>query len=173
MSLDGKRRERHTALAICRDVGKALHFCNSESPQWATLAERDNILQFLELLQARGMGPDGQLTKLERLVDAINYGQSRGDISEEEKGDVLRHITKWKRCLRTEKSKLNVERMEKASEMDMDIGSITTVVDNTRMWARVDDVTRRARKGRVVSSSDIKEVTAFLALAIKLKAYQR
>jgi hypothetical protein len=55
----------------------------------------------------------------------------------------------------------------------MDIGSITTVVDNTRMWQRVNEVTMRARKDRRVSASDIKEVTAFLAFAIKLKAYQR
>jgi hypothetical protein len=55
----------------------------------------------------------------------------------------------------------------KASKLEIDIACITTVVDNTRMWQRVDEVTRRARKNRRVSASDIKEVTAFLALAIK------
>jgi hypothetical protein len=51
---------------------------------------------------------------------AINYGQSQGDISEVEKRKVLRHVIKWKRCLRTEKSKLNVGQMEKASQRDGD-----------------------------------------------------
>jgi hypothetical protein len=39
-SLDGKRREKHTALAICCDKGKALYFFDSEAPQWATLAKQ-------------------------------------------------------------------------------------------------------------------------------------
>ena len=75
MSLDGKRRKEHVAHAICRDVGKILHFCNPSKPTWVKLTNREKVMSYIEELKTRGMTLAGQLTKLERLCDALAYGE--------------------------------------------------------------------------------------------------
>ena len=54
MSLDGKRRKEHVANAICRDVGKILHFCNPSEPTWEALTNRDKVMSYVEALKSRG-----------------------------------------------------------------------------------------------------------------------
>ncbi len=170
MSLDGKRREEHTATAIIRDIGKVLQ---ESKPCWAELAVHSNLLGFMELLKARKMQADGQLTKLERIVDALTYAEMAGHIDEDSASKILRSIVKWKTLLRGEKTRRNVERLEKMSDEPLKMKSISDVVDDSVMWKKFERALARARDGRSLSNGEIRVVTGFLALVIKLKSYQR
>lgn len=100
----------------------------------------------------------------------MNYAELEGHIRADA---VLRHIKKWKSCLRTEKSRRNVERLEASSEMEMDMGQISAVVDDHESWRKCDKVLRKAARGSELTVKERKLVTAFLACVVKLKAYQR
>ena len=173
MSLDGKRRESHTAEAICRDIGKMLFYASPAKLNWKMLVNSDRVGCYMEVLQRRGMQADGQLTKLERLSDALNFVEINGHISVEESARFKAKLVKWKRTLRSEKERRTVERMERESEQVMDLNDITKVLDNKAMWKNVDRNLEKARQGKIISADDMKFVTSVLMLCIKIKSYQR
>ena len=78
MSLDGKQKKEHVAHAICRDVGRSFTSATPMSHTWDSLMNTARVMGYIELLRKRGMQVDGQLTKLERLCDALAYAEKIG-----------------------------------------------------------------------------------------------
>jgi hypothetical protein len=71
------------------------------------------------------MKADGQLTKLERLGDALNFAKAIGEVGFDETAKFRAILVKWRRTLRSEKERRTVERLEKESEEKIRLGGHT------------------------------------------------
>ena len=173
MSLDGKRNKEHVSHAICRDVGKILFFCNPNVPTWDSLINRTKVMGFIELLRNRGMQADGQLTKLERLCDGLEYAEKYEFVESGPKEAFLTSIKSWKKTLRSDKTRCQVERIEEASEGQISMAEISNVVDSPHMWNQFDMIVNEASMDKPLSKYELKLATAIVAMTVMLKSYQR
>ncbi|ORU95070.1 MAG: hypothetical protein A6F71_10445 [Cycloclasticus sp. symbiont of Poecilosclerida sp. M] len=82
-------------------------------------------------------------------------------------------IERWKKTLRCQKNALQVRRREDASEMDMNMETISAVVDNPTMWSDFSDIVDRARHGEEVPEKDLKLAMGIVMVAVMFKSYQR
>ena len=48
---------------------------SARSPDWSRLTDRDQLIGFVEKLTRAGVGPKGQLGKLDALSNAVRYYQ--------------------------------------------------------------------------------------------------
>lgn len=92
--------------------------------------------RFFDELRRRGVGPEGQLTKLEhipltlkwlklRLLPGSNYTAGYEAIAHMETTMVT-----WKNSLRKEKRKLQANRLDALSRLPLDLNSVMEVVEN-------------------------------------------
>ncbi len=176
MGLAGKKKSEKSATSVVTDISKMLYFHNDEELQWNSITDRQKLLLYMNKLQDLNVGPEGQLTKLERVCAAYHFlKRTKKDDRElstqikETEGEIY----DWKKTLRRQKQALNVRRLEKTSEMDLNMGEITEVVDNPTMWAKFSDIVTRAKNGRDVPENDLKLAMGIMAAAVKLKSYQR
>ena len=176
MGLAGKKRTEKSAESIVRDISKILYFHNEKELQWENITNREKLLQFMNKLDGMKVGPEGQLTKLERVCELYRY-LKRTKRDDPELTTKIREseedIEQWKKTLRGEKQVLQAKRMEEASEMDMSLEDITAVVDSPEMWARFSDTVARIKDGEEVPENDLKLAMTSVMLAIKLKSFQR
>ena len=176
MGLAGKKRSEKSAESIVTDISKILFFHNDRELLWENITNKQKLLHFMDKLDDMKVGPEGQLTKLERVCELYRFlkrtkrddPQLIADIRETEED-----IEQWKKSLRSEKKQLQVRRMEEASEMDMSLEAITEVVDSPQMWARFSDTVTRIKNGEEVPENDLKLAMGSVMLAIKLKSFQR
>ena len=98
--IDGNRRSPTSAEAIITDISKLLHHSGKDELNWTHLTERKNISTYLEMIKKMGVGPDGQLTKLERLCDALSYLRYYQPSLKSKIEEMEVHIQRWKQVLR-------------------------------------------------------------------------
>ena len=176
MGLAGKKRSEKNAESIVIDISKILYFHNDKELVWENITNKQKLLQFMDKLDEMEVGPEGQLTKLERVCELYRYLKRTKRESPELIAEIRESeedIEQWKKTLRGEKKMLQARRMEEASEMDMSLQAITEVVDNPEMWARFSDTVTRIKNGDVVSENDLKLAMGSVMLAVKLKSFQR
>ena len=127
------------------------------------------------MIKKMGVGPDGQLTKLERLCDALNYLKYYHQPSLKEKIDDMEvHIQRWKQVLRKEKNIKQIDRMENLSEnSNLSLDVITNVVDNKSMWDKFEETVDALKRGRKVSDNSLKAAMGVVMVSVVLKSYQR
>ena len=73
------------------------------------------------------MGPEGQLTKLERVCDLLWYLKKHDKDNINMKNEIVdteSEIKLWKRTLREKKKALQVRRLEEISEQDLTFAMI-------------------------------------------------
>jgi hypothetical protein len=131
------------------------------------------LLEYLNTLEELKIGPEGQLSKLERVSAALNFLKMTKRITTEMIQDTELHIQQWKRTLRSQKSSLQVKRIEEVSEMNLSMDQITQVVDNQEMWGRYDKTMKRFKKHQEVTESEQKIALATIMTCIMLKSSQR
>ena len=91
---------------------------------------------FFEELRKRGVGPEGQLTKLEHLTLVLRWLKSRLIPGENYTAgfEAISHIEDkvrtWKLSLRKEKRKLQANRLDTLSRLPLDLNSVTKIVEN-------------------------------------------
>ena len=88
---------------MASDVSKYLAFANRNNCDWSVLADIDKLKEFVTLLENGGIGPDGMVTKIDRLLTAINYVQ-RGKITNIP-DDLQQRVELWKSSFKREKKK--------------------------------------------------------------------
>lgn len=50
-----------------------LFFYDRSKVDWEMYLDKGNIVQYMEILESLGIGPEGQLTKLKRVFDVLKY----------------------------------------------------------------------------------------------------
>ena len=176
MGLAGKKRKEETAENIVSDISKILFFHNEHEVQWENITNTKKLLKYMDKMESCNVGPEGQLTKLERVCLAFEFLKMNRPKDTDLRNQLLESemfIERWKKTLRTEKNALQVRRREDASEMDMNMETISEVVDNPNMWSTFSDIVEEARYGQEVPEKDLKLVMGIVMVAVMLKSYQR
>ena len=133
----------------------------------------------MEKLHALGVGPEGQLAKLEGVSVALKYlGIRYCDRTNEGFLDFQTSMTlmeakldSWKRQLRRQKKKLSLQRLDALSTSSLTLADVTKVVDNVKMWGRFDRAVTKARAGEDVE--DLKFAMGACSIALLYKNWQR
>lgn len=175
MGIGGKRRKPSSADAIVAEISKMVYFGGPDDFDWTHLINVGKVKAYMEKMQEMKIGPEGQLTKLERLCDALDYLKyyyQDGRLAEQV-AKIEIHVSKWKRVLRTEKQELNIARLEKTSEEDLDMSIITNVVDNPQMWSTFDSIVEKIQEGEDISDDELKLAMGSVMITLVLKNYQR
>ena len=174
MGLGGKRRSDKAAHDIVRDISKMLYFGRSEELDWGTITKKERLLAYMEEVQFLGVGPEGQLSKLDRVCDAYQFLRRKENPTwDQQMSASMLDIATWKKTLRQEKNALNVERLEKASELDADMSTISNIVDNQDMWVQFSNTVDQIRDDEDVPETDLKLAMGIVMISIKLKSLQR
>lgn len=110
MGIAGKRRSSTSADNIAREISKMLYYGDPEKLDWVHITNKNKIKLYMEKMQKMQkmkIGPESQLTTLERLCDALEYLKyhyNNGSLSSNV-ADIAFHIPTWKKVLRKEKRK--------------------------------------------------------------------
>ena len=75
-SIDSGFRSSKAADAIVTDISKCVHFISPKCFSWGSLMDETSLRRFMDMLQTRGVGPQGQLGKLTNICHAITYVQT-------------------------------------------------------------------------------------------------
>jgi len=105
-SFDGGNRSSTEAMQIAMDVSKFLAFADNKQLSWKNLFDIDRMKSYFEYLKKCGIGPDGILTKIERMQTCIKYLVRANDTYKTRRADandVLDRISLWKTSFRNEK----------------------------------------------------------------------
>ncbi len=175
MGIGGKRRKPSSADAIATEISKMLYFGGPDKLDWIHLTDLGKVKLYMEKMEKMKIGPEGQLTKMERLCDALDYLKYHyqdGRLAEKV-AKIEFHIPEWKKVLRVAKQELNTTRLEKLSEEDLDMSIITDVVDNPQMWNTFYSVIERIEQGEDVSDEELKVAMGSVLITLVLKNYQR
>ncbi len=176
MGIAGKRRSESVAETIVRDVSKILYFYDNESLKWEGITNCNNLQKYINHLDSLKMGPEGQLTKLERVCDLLWYLKKHDKDNINMKNEIVdteSEIKLWKRTLREKKKALQVRRLEEISEQDLTLDDITAVVDNDRMWLKFSEIVDKAKKGSDIPDEDLKVAMGIVMINVKLKSFSR
>ena len=176
MGLDGKMRSESSADSIATDISKVLYATGKEKLDMANLTDRKKLLLFIDQIKEIGVGPEGQLTKLERLCDCYEYlRKTRGEDDDLMKAisGIQSDVNRWKKTLRGEKQKLVVQRLEKTSDMELTLESITSVVDCEELWVSFSNTIDRIKRREEVTNTDLKLAMSCVMLCVKLKSMQK
>ena len=175
MGIGGKRRSASSADHIVAEISKMLYFGDSDTLDWTHLTNKNKMKLYMEKMDELKVGPEGQLTKLERLTDALDYlkyyhedGRLATQVA-----DIEFHIDRWKKVLRGEKKKLRASRLERVSDLNLDMSTITDVVDNPNLWNRFDATIEALQRGEDMTDTDLKLAMGSVTIALVLKSYQR
>ena len=176
MGVAGKKKSENAASAIVKDISKALYYYNDQELDWAGITDRLNLLQYMNRLEALNIGPEGQLSKLEGVSAALQFLKLTKNFSTEMKStiqDTELYIQQWKRTLRSQKSTLQIQRIERASEMNFNLQQVTKVVEHPEMWGRYHKTIRKLKRNKEVSETELKFSLAAIMVTTMLKSCQR
>ena len=73
MGIAGKRKSSTAADCIVSEISKMLYFGDPDKLDWANLTKINKLKMYMEKMEGLKIGPEGQLIKLERLCDALDY----------------------------------------------------------------------------------------------------
>lgn len=174
MGLGGKKRSEKAAHDIVRDISKMLYYHDPKELNWGNITKKQLILTYMEVVENLGVGAEGQLGKLERLCDAYQFLKRKcNDTWNKEMAEAEVEIVGWKKTLRKEKNALNMMRLEKTSELEVDLNIISDIVDNQEMWLQFSNTVDRVRLGEDVPESELKLAMSIVLVSVKLKSLQR
>ncbi len=170
-TIDGHMKTAHVARQIGTDVSKILYYCNPTRVDWMVLLCRENVLSCMEHLRLLGLGPDGQLTRVQRLCDALRFIEYKkyGDVS-----GMYRTLDNWKTTLAKKRQKLTVKRLDALSDVSNDVREVgKLLLGNSKMIERYDKTINKLRKGASLEERDLKYCTAALMLVLMYSNWQR
>ena len=122
MSVEGTGKSSKVAKETSSDISKILYHANRSELTWSSLTERARLLSFFERCSALGVGPEGRLSKMERMNDAFRYmrfclhsgpSTSKNFTMLSDIDAVEQSVNQWKTVLRREKKRLNIGRNQR------------------------------------------------------------
>lgn len=180
--VDGGCRNTKTASEMAVDVSKFLLYAcgsSSPSPSWDRLTDRDQLLGFLDKLKRASVGPEGQLTKLDAICNALNFlkvvilnGDSASPLYSRA-SHTLEIIRGWKGTLRKDKRRLRKRRLQELSCQSLSLSEVSALLECKKVWIDFDSVCTRASRQEVLPVSALDGCSIAVAASILYKNWQR
>ena len=172
--VEGKNRTSATAREICVDVSKLLRF-HSSLFCWDRLLDENKTKDYLSYCQEAGVQADGLVTKCERVITTLNFLKlqktRKDDFARRAEIDAtIDRISTWKANWRKEKGKVRVADMEDEA---INVEDLTAILRHDEMWEDFDRLVDVVNRNEVVDASDIKLITAMMAVVLLLESVQR
>ena len=133
----------------------------------------------MEKLTRAGIGPEGQLGKLDALSHAVRYYKTHlvkdATSPEQAKADlILTAVHGWKASLRKGKRKVRAKRIEEASNDSLSLDEVNQLVECSQMWEEFDNISRQCRRGGDgISDYELDLCSIVVATNILYKSWQR
>ena len=172
-SFDGGSKSSIEADQICMDISKYLAFADCKCFSWNHLLNPDKLKSYITHLQKNGVGPDGVLTKLDRIQAAVRYlmrdlVQYKKHVTEGK--IILERLALWKTSFRAEKI-ANV-RDRAAREKDTtseDLKATHNLVHSTAAFEKVKNILEEQNP----SDDHIDFLATYIFLCLWYKNLQR
>lgn len=178
--VEGREKSTTAAKAIVVDISKFVKFASPNNIfDWNVVTNRMKIAHYLNYLRDEyGMGPEGLLSKLERISDCLKY--LLFIVCDEDKVEVHAEIGRlnitldsWKNGLRNKKKKLAINRLEGLAELDYSLNDINKLIENKNMWSKYNMVVKMCKKGLPTSYNDLKFCVAVITVTMIYKSWAR
>ena len=78
------------AKQIVADVSKAIAYCSPDKFSWRSLLDQKSVKSYFDKVKKDGVGPDGIITKIDRINKALNYMHLEVTDFERSKDDIFR-----------------------------------------------------------------------------------
>ena len=177
ISLDGGKRSAENASEIAVDVSIYLHFANPEACDLKHLLDDDSLKHYISQLEATGIGPDGIVTKLGRIVHALRYLaylHRKEDSGRPQNIDVvIQQIMRWKTVYSKQKKGLAAQRLSSFAAEGLTAADIPNVSECPNLVRFYADIVKKCETKTPVSPHDLSLATAFVAAALAYKNLQR
>ena len=171
-SFDGGSKSSVEARQICTDVSKYLAFADSTQLKWDNLLDTDRLKQYVEKLQKTAIGPDGLVTKLDRVQTALRYLMR--DVPKYKTSDAamktIERVGLWKAGFRT--AKITHTRDKAAREVDTtddDMQALKELIHSKIAKTKVETIVNRGKS----SDEDINFIATYLFICFGYKNFQR
>ena len=182
MSVEGTGKSSKVAKETSSDISKILYHANRSELTWSSLTERARLLSFFERCSALGVGPEGRLSKMERLNDAFRYmrfclhsgpSTSKNFTMLSDIDAVEQSVNQWKTVLRREKKRLNITRLERAINSLPNLGVVSDVVDNPDLAERFKRIVSSRKEGITLTEEELTFAVAAAAVPLMLQSSSR
>ena len=171
-SFDGGSKSSVEAKQISIDVSKYLAFADSRQFIWDNLLNTNRVKQFVEKLQKTAIGPDGLVTKLDRIQTALRYLMR--DVPKYKTSDAamntIERVGLWKASFGT--AKITHTRDKAAREVDTtddDMQAMKELIHSKIAKTKVETIVNRANP----SDKDINFIATYLFICLGYKNVQR
>ena len=77
MRVEGGEKGEKQATEMIKDFAKYAKFASPSAVDFDAILDRPKIMDYIELLHKRGVGPSGQVNKLQVIILAINWTISK------------------------------------------------------------------------------------------------
>ena len=173
-TFDGGNRTKTTAEVIAKDISKYLYYADMKCLNWENVLDKVKLLTYFEELKSM-MGPEGILSKMERMGGALKYMMIECKDSELQAriNSITELLKQWKYCLRKEKRKKAHERLELLSEQNFDLSAVKKFIGNETMWGKFDSVVRRSKKMQKINAEDNKFCLSAVMLSTLYESWSR
>lgn len=173
-SRSGGMKTSKQANEICTDVSKYLYFANPSACFIEYLYSRVKIRQFVSSLEAGGVGPSGILSKLRRIVLAIQWHEVECEDCSNER-EILERTSVAKKMianisttLTKDKNARQVRKLESFSRDIPDLSQVGSFMTSADMDAVFRDAVSDARNG-LVSTEVLKDAMMIIAGRLMLR----
>ena len=129
-------------------MSKYLHFARPSSLTPLTLVERKTIDNYISKLEDSGVGPDGIVTKLQRIQTALEYLliSEQLDTSSEElfrRAEVTKlSLRNWRSTLSKEKRRKQIIRLEELSDVALDFEQVNRLIESRELLQLFNDTVK-------------------------------
>ena len=116
------------------------------------LTDRDQSIRFMEKLKRAGVGPEGQLGKLDAVSNTLKYYKTQllkdATSTKQVKADlILTTVQGWKATLRKDKRKVRAKYIEETPNEGLSFDEVNQLVECSQMWEEFDDICCEGRRG--------------------------
>ncbi len=128
------------------------------------------MVDYFSHIKISGVGIDGQLTKAQRLNDALRFIEFEGKVSKEKCAEMKVNLDGWKVSLR---KNWQAKRLDALSD-EIDVKALTAKFNSETIWREYDFIINMLRKGSTtVDAEDLKFCTAAAMTVLTFENWQR
>ena len=174
---DGGLRPEIETGRIISDVNKFLCFANTAELNFGNVLVISKLRSYIEKLKSDDIGPDGIITKLQRLEMAVKYMANKEDNPPSQLVARVQFIsdrlTQWRSALRKGLAGRTANRVSRMEELSTDVSHISDFLNNEELCAVIARIRKGTRAGATVTGGLINVFTAFIFVSLAYKNAQR
>ena len=175
MNFTGGCQSATEARQIVIDVSKAIAYCSPSTFTWRAIFNHQAVKAYFDQVQQDGIGPDGIITKIDRICHLLKYLSL--EVQEFEKCDDIPSLQArfegWKASFKKEKLRLDQERQARnEGKNENALQSISTLFSNKYLLSDVQQIVLDAESS-IIDENDATKVATYLFLCLTYKNMQR